>query len=383
MLYCPRKEIAMTDTKERIRGRLSAGKLFFCVGASLSFFLIIGKSSVAIEYMSRGLSLCATTVIPSLFPFMVISEILVRCGIGGLVGKLFSRPMKALFGLSGSGSSAFFLGTLCGFPVGARTAVGLYDRGQIDKRELTHLLIFSNNPSSAFIISAVGVSLFSDKSFGIMLYVCVILSALTVGICASFFFRKEKDAFAAFPANERPGISVLTSSIVSSASGMLTVCAYVVFFSAIVGCLGSVISSIGLPDTVHALIFGFFELTSGVNEAAALENRSLAPLLCAFFAGWSGLSVHFQIMTICSDRGISFKSYFISKFCQGLLCAAYLFIAMKIFHHTLTAGTEKAFSLLGNGLSDIVFRCISWAFFASCCLFLAISRAVRRFWGAK
>lgn len=144
----------------------SFGQVFFCLMSTFCFVLILRNPDVAIEYMGRGLSLCARTVIPSLFPFMVISELMVRSGAGESLGRLFSRPMRYLFGLSGAGCTAVVLGSLCGFPVGARTAVALYDRNAISRRECEHLLTFCNCPSSAFLVTAVGVSLFGNRRLG-------------------------------------------------------------------------------------------------------------------------------------------------------------------------------------------------------------------------
>ena len=111
----------------------SAGQAFFCIMSTFCLILILHNADVAVEYMGRGLVLCARTVIPSLFPFMVISELLVQSGAGEALGRIFSRLMRGVFGLSGAGSTAVVLGSLCGFHVGDRTAVSLLDRNRISK----------------------------------------------------------------------------------------------------------------------------------------------------------------------------------------------------------------------------------------------------------
>jgi hypothetical protein len=105
----------------------------FLLASSFCFLLVLRNADAAVSYMGRGLSLCARTVIPSLFPFMVVSEMLVASGAGEALGRLFARLMRRVFGLSGAGASALFLGSMCGFPVGARTAVALLDQGAISK----------------------------------------------------------------------------------------------------------------------------------------------------------------------------------------------------------------------------------------------------------
>ena len=65
-------------------------------------------------------------------------------------------------------------------------------------------------------------------------------------------------------------------------------------------------------------LLGMFEMTGGVARAATWQEKG-AKLLCAFLVGWSGLSVHFQMMSLFSDEKISFRSYFLAKAAHGIL----------------------------------------------------------------
>ena len=219
----------------------SAGQVFFCLMSTFCFVLILRNSDAAIEYLGRGLTLCARAVIPSLFPFMVISELLVSSGAGEALGRLFSRMMRRIFGISGAGASALFLGSMCGFPVGARTAVALYDRGVISRSECQHLFTFTCNPSSAFLITAVGVSLYDSRALGVTLYCVVLGCGLLTGFLARFFLRSphEPTENPHFPSGlHAVGVESFTGAVSAAATGMLTVCAYVIFFSALTGVLG-------------------------------------------------------------------------------------------------------------------------------------------------
>jgi sporulation integral membrane protein YlbJ len=302
--------------------------------------------------MSRGLSLCAHTVIPSLFPFMVISELLVSSGVGEALGRLLAKPMKWIFGLSGAGCSAVILGTMCGFPIGASTAVSLLDKNVISKRECEHLLTFSNNPSSAFLMTAVGVSLFGSHSLGIILYITVLGSALLIGFLMRFLLRDKQNSppyseHPHYPSGFHPGgISMFTGAMSHAATGMLTICAYVIFFSALTGALSGMLNSIGgINQVVHTLFCGFFELSGGISEAATLVGETTEPwlplVLTAVIAGWSGLSVHFQIITICGGRELSFKPYFFAKILHGILSGLLMYITLSLIDPTQLPPVSK------------------------------------------
>lgn len=341
------------------------------VAAALIFMLFLARSDIAIEYMKKGLKLCANTVIPSLFPFMVISELIVASGVGTRVGRVISRPVGWLFGVSEGGACAFILGIVCGFPIGAKALCSMLDRGEILKDEASRALTFCNNPGSAFVISAVGVSLFGSLRLGVTLYICVILSAAVVGAFGRLFFRRitrkgptNKPYETDIRKTNTDAVGIFTSAIRSSALSMLTVCALVAFFSSLVGCLGAILESLGAPTTLTSAIFAFFELSSGVGMAADLPPTA-AILLSSAALGWSGLSVHFQVMTVASGRNISFKPYFIAKFCQGIVCAALTAIALKLFPLSEEAFAEIYASLSQESTySNAAFVCTIF-FFAS------------------
>ena len=322
------RQKANKKTSREARSSVLSGVLILS-----AFLLILCSPDIAIEYMKKGLVLCATAVIPALFPFMVISEIVVTSGVGLRVSRLFARPMRRLFGVGEAGACAYILGLVCGFPIGAKTAVSLYDQGCITKSELERLMTFCNNPGSAFVISAVGVALLGNQRVGIALYLSVILSSLTVGIVGKYFlgYKKENAPRASLVIPRDFDIKAVTDAVRSSALSMLTVCAYVVFFSALIGCVGALLSRLDMPPEISACIFGFFELSSGVGEAAALEDRIGSVLICALFVGWSGLSVAFQIMSVAAGRKVSFKPFFIAKAAQGILCAAIMGVFIKIW----------------------------------------------------
>lgn len=81
------------------------------------FFLIfliylILFSSSNMQAAKSGLKLWANSVIPSLFPFFIATEVLSKTRIPYQLGKTFNKLMKPLFNISGEGSFAIFMGWL-------------------------------------------------------------------------------------------------------------------------------------------------------------------------------------------------------------------------------------------------------------------------------
>lgn len=349
----------------------------FCIFFVFLLAMILRNAQIAARCMREGLRLCAQTVIPALFPFMVISELLVRCGAGNAAGRLLEKPVRALFGLSPAACAPLLLGGLCGFPVGAKTAISLYDRGELSREEAQRVLAFCNVPSSGFLIGAVGVSLYGNRRFGVFLFFAALASSLLCGLFLRTFFPLKKETAPVSLSYSIPhiGVSTFTKAVSEATASMLSVCACVVFFSSVVGCLSYLLATCSVPAIFRALLFGVCEISSGVGAAASLPSTSLGAALCGFSVGWSGLSVHLQILSIGNDRGISPAPYLMSKAAQGLLCGLGAFVYATIVE-PLSPPPQSAVSLAPSEGSVLYATAVSLIFLL--CIVLRYKRQFLR-----
>ena len=313
--------------------KLSRAQALFCIMSALALLLTFKYSDIAIKAMSSGMRLCVSTVIPALFPFMVLSELFVSSGAAERLGALVGKPISALLGVSSSAASAVILGMLCGFPIGSKSAVSLYEKGLISKPELEQLCAFCNIPSSAFLVSAVGSTLFGSRELGLILYASHIICALLLGFLLKFHFKAKKrpSPMPSAVLHRRSGfIESFTNAVTGSASSMLFICAFVIFFSAVSGYVRFFSERLSLPSALSTLLLGFFEMTGGASAASSLPPKLALPTIAAI-TGWSGLSVHFQFVGICKSHSISLKPYFLTKSASALLCPFVFSTLMKIF----------------------------------------------------
>lgn len=322
------------------RAALPAPRTAATVMASLFFIALLLKNpDISIQYVTRGLRLCCTAVIPTLFPFMVLSELLMRTGGGELMGRALAAPMRALFGLSGAGSCAFLLGAVCGFPVGTRAAVMLYDRGLLERSEAERLISFCNYPSSAFMISATGAALWQNRQLGAAMYASVLAAGVIAGIISGIPARRAAKKEGVVPTDmphtvRKPQPTALSNSVTAAATSTLNVCAYVAFFSCVVGCISHILARISPSRTVEAAIYSFFELTSGAAASAAVIPSRTGILMCTAAAGWSGLSVALQVFSVCSSSERPhprMTAYLVSKAVQAPLAAILMSILLRLF----------------------------------------------------
>lgn len=251
----------------------------------------------------EGLALCFETVLPALFPFFVLSSLLIESGAPRALGRALSGFMRPLFGVSGAGAGALALGLLGGYPVGARTAAELYARGEVSREEAEQLLAFCNNSGPGFFLGVCGASVFHSVRVGAYLYLIHVLSALLTGVLlrrGSSVSRPDRraagdasafDLAAAFPA-----------AVQSSFAAVWNVCGFVVLFMVLLRLLTLLPPLGGLPPLARAALFGFVEMTNG---AAALPATRSGFVLCAAIMNWGGLSVQAQTRAMVLPAGLS------------------------------------------------------------------------------
>lgn len=259
----------------------------------------------------KGLLLCGHAVIPTLFPFLILSELLLSAPGTRRLLLYLSRPFAKILKLSPAGGSAFLLGNLFGFPMGAKTTAKYYTEGAISREEAERLLLFSGNASPFFLIGSVGAGMLFSVKKGVFLYLLQVAISLLCGILLA---RMAKTP----PSLHRPKISPHISRVSFSATVQgavkqsLFICGYIVFFSSLAALL--------LPDIKNSHLAHFFLglLEIGNATAAAAEGGGKYALpFCAFSASFSGLSVYFQTLDCISCTDLKAKSYLPVKFLSG------------------------------------------------------------------
>lgn len=258
---------------------------------------------------AEALALCAYSVIPALFPFMAASSLLVLMGFGEWVSPHLAGFM-ALFNLPGTASSALLLGLVGGYPIGAQTAVGLYEKKLLTSDEAERLLAFCNNSNPVFLVSVLGSGLFGSVRVGVWLWLIHILSALLVGLC----FRGTKKGTrlarpkGKFTVQEVSFAAAFVKAVQGAASAMLSVCGFIVFFYILASPLARFAAPFG-----PALV-GMVELFS---LTPLLTPSRFSFVLASVCAGFGGVSILCQTASALDGSGLRLRSYFFGKVLQG------------------------------------------------------------------
>ena len=295
-----------------------------------------------------GLKLCANAIVPSLFPFFVLSSMIAETGAAQRLGRLLEPVMRPLFNVGGNCAVAFALGFVGGYPIGAGTVISLYENGSCSKTEAERLLSFCNNSGPAFIFGIVGAGVFSSGKIGLLLYLIHTVASVVVGI---LFRRWGKNASLHEPYKShqtKAPVSfskAFTGAVKSAVASSLNICGFVIFFTIFIkllffsglltwvaAAIGTVFAPVGFDKAwAERLLTGIIELTSGVWTLKGAEGQITGSVaMAAFMLGWAGLSVHSQVLSFIGESGLSVKTYILGKLLQGVISAALVFVASRV-----------------------------------------------------
>ena len=303
----------------------------------------------------NGLVLWANSVVPSLFPFFVATELLSHTNFTFYLGKILNRFMKPLFNVRGEGSFAFIMGIISGYPVGAKIAANFREKNICSKEECERLLSFTNNSGPLFIIGTVGVVMFGNSTIGFLLLITHILASITVGIVFRFWKYNSKNKYDNTNYNLNSNIDIKLSelggiignSISSSINTILLIGGFVVLFSVIISilqnshllnilsnCINPLLNILNIPNDFSAgIISGFFELTNGLNIVCNIPQKKLSIniIIASFLLGLGGLSVLLQVWSTISKTDLSIKPYILGKLLHACFSAFYTFLFLQNF----------------------------------------------------
>jgi sporulation integral membrane protein YlbJ len=313
--------------------------------AVILLLLLAVAPQYSISGAKKGLLLCAEILIPSFFPFLAIAGFLIESGLPRVIGKIFDPLTQLLFKLPGSTASAFVVGILSGYPVGAKFVSGLYKKGMLTKSEAERSLCFCVNSGAAFIIGSVGAGILHNISAGILIFIAHILASLLIAFGTRFMPKKTHSNDKQIFTNQNKTISQkFVNGVIDAGYSMINICAFVILFSSITSILsgfqiiptlsqmlGNVFGPIGLTQNVfQSLLTGILEVTNGCAIAGVIPNMQTVIIISAIL-GWSGFCVHCQVVSAISDTDLSAKPYFVARFAHAILSIGIVILLFNLF----------------------------------------------------
>lgn len=249
---------------------------FLIILFGLCLLLFSSSNIVAVR---QSVDTCLNSIFPSLFPFLIVSELLSYTSVISFLSAKFEKLMKPLFKVPGIGSYPFILGLISGYPVGAKIVSNLRNENKISRLDGERLLIFTNNAGPLFIIGSIGVSIYLNSTIGFLLLGVNIFASIFTGIIFSNFYKFNYRAYLTSYKQNLTFSSlgeIISTCIKKAFYTLSTVCGFVIMFSLIISMIkSSNILSIFNNCWIEYTILGLLEITSGIELISSISSPNL------------------------------------------------------------------------------------------------------------
>lgn len=298
--------------------------LFILIGV---MFEMLFNSSVIINSVSYSFSLCINHLFPSLFPFMILSNILMEYGFVDISSEMLKPIMNKIFKTHEYGSFVLILSIISGSPSNSKYLSELLNKKLINEYDASKILLFTHFVNPLFILNTIGISFLHNKKIGLIILISHYLGNFIVGILFRNYHKNNISskiniikAFNSLEDKKNNFINVLTNSIISSINTLL------IILGVITTCL--IITSI---IDINPLLNGLLEITQGLKYISTINIELLKKtILTTFLISFGGFSIHAQVFSILSNKKIKYIPYLIARIIHGIISSIIVYILFKI-----------------------------------------------------
>lgn len=315
--------------------RTNTGTMFRILLVLCGILALILDAPTASEAVREGIALCIETVIPSLFPFFLLSALLV----GSLHGIRFHGGARlcTLWNLPEGCESILLIALTGGYPIGAKTVSSACAQGLIAKEDALRMIGFCNNAGPAFILGITPM-LFSSPRIPWVLWILQIFSAWGA---ARLLGRPCKAEIGGGTMQSKAKNNPI---MMQSLRSMALVCGWIVIFRVVIDFARKWLL-LKLPVHLRVFLCGLIELTNGCCMLREIPHEDLRFFLCAIFLCSGGICVTMQTVSLLHH--IDSAAYIRGKAVQSGICVLMTAAVLPFLF------PDSAFPLLSSVMSAI------------------------------
>ena len=291
---------------------------------------VIINSNMIMKTVTFSFNLWFNNIIPSLFPFFILSELLIKFGFVEIISEILKKPIYYLFKVKKEASFVFIMSMLTGFPSSSKYVKELFLDNKISSDEASKILMFTHFSNPLFIIGTIATTFLNNQKMGLSILFAHYISNIIIG----FLFRNYKPykyiektnikkAFNEIKPRENMGL-ILSKAIFNSFKTLFLILGIVIIFL----CLTNLISyHLQLSPLKDGLLKGLFEMTQGLKYISLL-NISLKwkIIISAMIISFGGISVHAQIIGILGDTNIKYLPFLIARIIHMILAGLIVYL---------------------------------------------------------
>lgn len=264
-------------------------------------FLLLVFHNETISGTKSGLLLWYQTLIPSLLPFILVTNALAETNAYQSAASAFGKVSHGrIYEIL-----AILLGNLCGYPIGGKIINDFVENKYMSPARANEILALSSQASPMFLIGYVHLHIIGKQLplsvFLISIYTPVILAYL-------LFPRKEIQEYSTKTPSPNAEFR-LVDTFLHATQTMVMIGIYVIIFSIILVIL--------LPFCRSNLLkagLSLLEITTGLKLLNSLAlSDILKPALLGTLSSFGGICSSFQILGVLTYPGAGIKKYLLHK----------------------------------------------------------------------
>lgn len=297
---------------------------------------ILTESKTILESVNFSFSVWKNNIFPSLFPFFVLSEILINYGFIELVGELCKPIMNKVFRIKSSCAFIFIMSLISGFPSNAKYTRELYLSGHINEKEASKILTFTHFSNPLFILGTLSLLFLNNKEVGLLILICHYITNIIIGLIFRNYYPspKEKNKVSLKTAilsmhnkrinNNNTFGQIITNSLYNSINTLLLILGTVTLFLIITTIIDN---NINLNNYNQSILNGLFEMTQGLKYISLLNiPLKLKSVISTMIISFGGLSVHMQVISILSDTKIKYTPFLVARILHSFIASLLVYI---------------------------------------------------------
>ena len=323
--------------------------------------MLLLSPQISVAAARKGMELWWSTVVPSLLPFFIFTDMLMTAGVHRAIGRALRHPVSFLLGVPGEAAFVFVSSILSGYPTGARLTAELRRSGSITQDQARDMLNFCSTSGPLFIVGAVGTGMLGNCRAGYIILAAHCTGAIVTGMImnpGSLLNRAEKrnaalyrngkplEAHKAHKAHKMEDAPVGVMQAASDAvlrslktigmiGGFIIIFTIITEYTARAGDAAATALASRAPgaqtgasaEIIHYIttaVSGMLEMTVGCSRVCSMQEVgiNIKTTLCAFLVSFGGLSVTAQTAGVLRGTDISMSHYIRAKLMHGLISAA-------------------------------------------------------------
>ena len=323
--------------------------------AAVICILLIIDSKQVIETAQKSVTVCLTVIIPSLFAFMVLSQIMISGGIADIMFFPLYKISSFWFKGSRRQFSVFLLSLIGGYPVGIRLLKELTAYNKNYTAIAEKMLCYCYCGSPAFIIQIAGLSIFGSANAGLIVYLSNAAACLIMAIIINLFSKEEIKAEENHFTGVKISLNTVTESIEKTVKALGVICGTILSFNIFL----ELMEHIGFMRLMESL--GAEKIFSAAFEISNLSlfeggNYNLLPIFAAL-TSFGGLCIIVQTVAL-SEGGIPLKKFIASRIPTALLSGVICHIIVSVSGIALESYATAPLTPVFSSVNPVCSICI-------------------------